>query len=62
MHEKIIEISQDSQEAGMIKEALEREDKPRCRFCLQPMEESEDSDAFLECKRDRLVISKRFFR
>jgi len=53
---KIDELSRDPQEAGMIKQAIEKDNRPRCRFCNQPMVED---DGFYRCERHKLAISKR---
>lgn len=59
LKERIRQIAFDRQEAGMIEQAIERDDRPRCRICGGVMREAEENDSMVKCRRDRLVISKR---
>lgn len=57
--ERIWGIARDNQEAGMVEQVFERDGRPRCRFCSGIMTEAEVNDGFVECRRDKLVVSKR---
>lgn len=57
LKERIDEFARDEQESGMLKEIFN--DKLRCRFCGDKLVESRVNDSMVECKRDKVVISKK---